>query len=163
MPLCNRKRQYAQSLTYRSPKAILQGIQKWWCVKKAALCCCFVEQLLFTVGVGGCVPLIMYQRGGTGGVIMSNSLVVMETSEKKKLRSIRKKNWWPAVLIRLFYNPWFHFIFLNWANKEMQGVGSWAQMCPLQFQSSSLPKDEIVENLIWACSFITFPSRNATV
>lgn len=59
-----------------------------------------------------------------------------------------------------FYDPGFYFIFLKQANKQMQDVVSWTQMHCLQFQSSSVPKDKIAEQLTQGCTFITFPSRN---
>lgn len=50
-----------------------RGCSEMMMCQETALCCCFVKQLSFTIGVGGCVPLMLYQRGGTGGVNTRNS------------------------------------------------------------------------------------------
>jgi len=75
-----------QSLTYPIPKAIITGASEEMCqgFRNAALRCCFGKQFPFAVGVGGCVPLMPYLRGETGGVVVGNSGVVTEPSEKKK-------------------------------------------------------------------------------
>lgn len=73
-----------------------RGRSEMMMCQETALCCCFIKQLSFIVGVGGRVPLMLYQRGGAGGVNMCNSWVVTETSKKRNEDTSEKNNYLPC-------------------------------------------------------------------